>query len=178
MNGFQNAAGPVDANVAEILHSVLQFYKSRFESQGITVSDHYCCPDGNLFVYPSALRQTFSNLLLNAADAMPNGGEIHIKVSGAHEWTGQRRRGLRITFGDNGCGITTDDLHKVLEPFFTTKGAAGNGIGLTLVKDTVQKHDGGLRVRSSTKPGRSGSIFSIFLPAVESTQKTRHSQAA
>jgi signal transduction histidine kinase len=49
-------------------------------------------------------------------------------------------------------------------PFFTTKGSAGNGIGLSLVKNTVQKHHGVLRVRSSTKVGHSGTVFSIFLP--------------
>ena len=51
------------------------------------------------------------------------------------------------------------------EPFFTTKGSAGNGLGLSLVKDTVKKHGGGFRVRSTTKPGRSGTVFAIFLPA-------------
>ena len=120
----------------------------------------------------------FSNLLLNAADAMPNGGKIHTKISKAHEWTGQHRRGLRVTFGDDGCGIATDALQKILEPFFTTKGASGNGIGLSLVRDTVQKHDGGLRVRSCTKPGRNGSVFSIFLPATDPKRLARPSRAA
>jgi len=98
-------------------------------------------------------------------DAMPNGGKIHTKISKPQEWTGQQRRGLRVTFGDDGCGIASDDLQKILEPFFTTKGASGNGIGLSLVRDTVQKNDGKPRGRSSTKRGRSGSVFSIFLPA-------------
>jgi two-component system, chemotaxis family, CheB/CheR fusion protein len=178
MDGFGNAEGPEDANVPEILDSVLQFYTSRFEFLRIVVSDHYCCPDGNLLVYPNALRQMFSNLLLNAVDAMPNGGKICTKISSAQEWTGRQRRGLRITVGDNGCGIATDDLQKILEPFFTTKGASGNGIGLSLVKDTVRSHDGVLRVRSSTKPGRTGSVFSIFLPAAESMQTAGHSRAA
>ncbi len=178
MNGFGNAAGREEANVPEILDSVLRFYRSRFESQGILVTAHYCCPDGNLSVYVSALRQMFSNLLLNAADAMPNGGKIHTKISKAHEWTGQQRRGLRVTFGDDGCGIATDDLQKILEPFFTTKGASGNGIGLSLVRDTVQQHDGALRVRSSTKVGRSGTIFSIFLPAGDPKRLSRLSRAA
>jgi signal transduction histidine kinase len=173
MNGFGNAAGREEANVPEILDSVLRFYRSRFESQRILVTSHYCCPDGNLSVYVNALRQMFSNLLLNAADAMPNGGKIHTKISKAQEWAGQRRRGLRVTFADNGCGIATDDRQRILEPFFTTKGTSGNGIGLSLVKDTVQKHDGGLRVRSSTKPGRRGSVFSIFLPDPNSKQLLR-----
>ena len=107
---------------------------------------------------------------------MPNGGKIHTKISKAHEWTGQRR--LRVTFGDDGCGIATDDLQKILEPFFTTKGASGNGIGPSLVRETVQKHDGALRVRSSTKGGRSGSVFSIFLPAADPKQLSRPSRAA
>jgi signal transduction histidine kinase len=166
MNRFGSAADREEANVPEILDSVLRFYRSRFESQGILVTAHYFCPDGNLSVYASSLRQMFSNLLLNAADAMPNGGKIHTKISKAHEWTGQQRRGLRVTFGDDGCGIASDDLQKILEPFFTTKGASGNGIGLSLVRETVQKHDGALRVRSCTKARRSGSVFSVFLPAV------------
>lgn len=157
---------------------MLQFYTSRFEFHRIVVIDHYCCPDGNLLVYPNALRQMFSNLLLNAVDAMPNGGKICTKISSAQEWTGRQRRGLRITVGDNGCGIATDDLQKILEPFFTTKGASGNGIGLSFVKDTVRSHDGVLRVRSSTKLGRTGSVFSIFLPAAKSMQTAGHSRAA
>jgi two-component system CheB/CheR fusion protein len=178
MNRLASSAGPADANVPEILDSVLEFYKSRFESQGIVVSAHYCCPDGNLLVYAGALRQMFSNLLLNSADAMPQGGEIHTKVSSAHEWAGRLRRGLRITFGDNGCGIAKDDLQRILEPFFTTKGVSGNGIGLSLVRDTVQKHDGALRVRSTTKLGRSGSVFSVFLPVQDMKRWTKASKAA
>ena len=116
-------------------------------------------------MYAGPLHQIFSNLLLNAADAMPQGGRLQARVSPAHEWTGLERHGLRVTFADNGCGIAADKLSKVLEPFFTTKGPGGNGLGLSLVQDVVQKHRGVLRVRSSTKPGHSGSIFSIFLPA-------------
>ena len=110
-------------------------------------------------------RSSISNLLLNAADSMPKGGRLHARVSAVHEWAGQQRRGLRVTFADNGCGIAAHDLPKILNPFFTTKGRAGNGIGLSLVKETVQKHGGAIRIRSSTKPGHSGSIVSIFLPA-------------
>jgi two-component system CheB/CheR fusion protein len=107
----------------------------------------------------------FTNLLLNAADAMPAGGKMQARVSNAHESGGQRRRGLRLILADNGKGIAAKDLPRILDPFFSTKGAAGNGIGLSLVNNTVQKHHGVLRVRSSTKPGRSGTVFVIFLPA-------------
>jgi signal transduction histidine kinase len=164
LHEFRHSALPKDTNVPKLLRSVLDLYRSRLESRGISVRTRFSS-EGNLAVYAGPLRQVISNLLLNAADAMPQGGRLHARVSAAHEWTGSERHGLRLTVADNGCGIPADKLSKVLEPFFTTKGAGGNGLGLSLVQDVVQKHRGVLRVRSSTKPGHTGSIFSIFLPA-------------
>lgn len=164
MDRFRSPIGPQDTNVPRLLRSVVDFYKSRLDTQGIRVEARYC-PGKDLPVDPGSLRQVFSNLLLNAAHAMPGGGRMHARVSRAREWTGLGRRGLRVTFADNGCGIAETDLPRITEPFFTTKGAAGTGLGLALVKDTVAKHHGVLRVRSSTKRGRSGSVFAIFLPA-------------
>jgi signal transduction histidine kinase len=101
----------------------------------------------------------------NAAEATPDGGTIHAKVSATREWTGAGRRGLRVTFADNGCGIAAENLLKIGEPFYTTKGSRGTGLGLSLVSQVVKRHGGELRVRSSTRPSRSGSIFTIFFPA-------------
>jgi signal transduction histidine kinase len=164
MNKLRDSATPQEVNVPDLLRSVLDLYKSRLESTSIVVHTRYCL-DGDLCVFAGTLRQAFSNLLLNAVDAMPQGGTMYARVSSGREWSGQERRGLRITFADNGCGITADNLAKITEPFFTTKGSGGHGIGLSLVKDTVQKHKGLLHVRSSTRLGHSGTIFAIFLPA-------------
>lgn len=163
MDEFRSMAGPQSTNVPSLLRSVVEFYQSRFEARGISIQVRYC-PDGDLAVYPGPLRQAFSNLLLNAADSMPGGGRMHARISLAHEWSGQERRGLRVTFADNGGGISAQDLPRIFELFFTTKGVAGTGLGLSLVKDTVMKHAGVLRVRSSTKLGHSGSVFAMFLP--------------
>ena len=152
-------------NVPELLRSVVSFYKARFNSQGISIETRYCC-GGDLAVERGILRQMFSNLLLNAAQAMPTGGKIMARVCNAREWTGLNRRGLRVSFADNGSGIPAADLPRITEAFFTTKGTDGTGLGLSLVKDTIDKHQGVLSVRTSTKTGRSGSVFSIFLPAV------------
>jgi len=171
MDDFRSTQGPEKTNVPELLRSVLEFYRSRLESHGISISASYC-QNGNLLAYPHQLWQMFSNLLLNAADAMPNGGKMQARISVAHEWSGRMRRGLRLTLADNGSGIAAKDLPRILDPFFSTKGAAGNGIGLSLVNNTVQKHHGVLHVRSSTRPGRSGTVFEIFLPA-EGVQPVR-----
>jgi signal transduction histidine kinase len=160
----RNPPGPRNTNVPQLVRSVVNFYQSPFASRGISVNTRYC-PGGDVPVYTGSLRQVFSNLLLNAADAMPKGGRVQARVSAAREWSRQQRHGLRVTFADNGCGIPAENLHKIFEPCFTTKGSGGSGLGLSLAKDVVQKNGGSLRVRSSTKPGRSGSIFTVFLPA-------------
>lgn len=160
---LRDPGAPERTDVAELLRSVLNFYKSRFDSQDISVCSRYRA-GGHLSAYPHQLRQMCANLLLNAADAMPHGGKIYARVAPAHEWKGAHKRGLRLTFADTGSGIAAKNLARVWDPFFTTKGDAGNGIGLSLVKNTVQKHHGVLRVRSSTRAGHSGTVFSIFLP--------------
>lgn len=165
LSDFRNAA-PRSGNVPALLRSVLDLYRSRFEAKHISVRVRYC-HHGDLPVYSGPLRQVFSNLLLNAVDALPMQGRLYARVSAAHEWAGQHRRGLRVTFADNGSGIAADKLPRVLDPFYTTKGLAGTGLGLAIVKEVVQSHQGLLRVRSSTKAGHSGTVFAIFLPATD-----------
>ena len=159
---FRDTDTPENTNVSELVQSVLNFYKSRLDSRDIAVNTRL--PSGaHLSIYPHQLRQMCVNLLLNAADAMPGGGKIYARIAPSHEWK-DHRRGLRLTFADTGSGIDAKNLARIWDPFFTTKGAKGNGIGLSLVRNTVQKHHGVLRVRSSTKAGHSGTVFSIFLP--------------
>jgi signal transduction histidine kinase len=166
LHEFRDSPRPHKTNVPRLVDHVLQFYKSRFESQEISVKTRYC-GHGDLNVYAGLLRQVLSNLVLNASDAMPQGGRLHARVAAAHEWAGMRRDGLRVTIADNGSGIPADQIAQVFEPLFTTKGDRGSGLGLSLVKDVVQKHRGVLRVRSSTRRGHSGSVFAIFLPAAD-----------
>jgi signal transduction histidine kinase len=155
---------PETTDVVQLLRGVVDFYQSRCASRQIEVKTRYC-PEGHAKGYAGQLRQMLSNLLLNAAAATPAGGTLHARVCRAHEWSGKDRHGLRITVADNGSGIAVENLSRVFEPFFTTKGSAGSGMGLSLVRDVVRRHDGLLRVRSSTTPGHSGTVFTVFLPA-------------
>ncbi len=164
LNDVRDQPHPQDADIPALLGSVLELYSPRMASRGITVLSRYC-RDGSVKADSGLLRQMFSNLLLNAADAMPNGGTVNVRCASCHEWNDRKRPGIRVTFADNGCGIAAHDLSRIMEPFFSTKGSDGNGMGLSVVKEVVRKHRGVLRVRSSTKAGRSGSIFSVFLPA-------------
>jgi len=159
---LRDPGAPEETDVPELLRSVLNFYKSRFDAKGISVKAR-CRGSARILGYPHQLRQMCANLLLNAADAMPGGGKIYARVAAGNEHK-DHRHGVRLTFADTGTGIPARNMSRIWDPFFTTKGAAGNGIGLSMVKNTVQKHHGVLLVRSSTKVGRSGTVFSIFLP--------------
>jgi two-component system NtrC family sensor kinase len=154
---------PETTDIVQLLRGVVDFYQARFASRQIAVKTRYC-PEGHAKAYAGQLRQMLSNLLLNAAAATPAGGTLYARVSRAHEWSRKDRHGLRVTVADNGSGIAADNLSRIFEPFFSTKGSAGSGMGLSLVRDVVRMHDGLLGVRSSTKPGRSGTVFTVFLP--------------
>ncbi len=116
------------------------------------------------------LRQVFWNLLLNAAEAMPEdgGGEVYVKaelISGAE--TGlQRGNIVRIEIRDTGRGMSGNEVHKVFEPFFTTK-QGGTGLGLATVYRIIESHSGAIFVDS--RAGR-GTTFTILLPEHENVQ--------
>jgi len=70
-----------------------------------------------------------------------------------------------MIFADNGHGISDEDLPRIFEPFYTTKGDTGTGLGLWLAESIVRKHEGQIRVRSCRRPGQSGTVFWVFLPS-------------
>ncbi len=111
--------------------------------------------------FPQKLSQVFINLLVNAAQAIGEKGQISIKTEKVKQ---QRRRSgnkVRITISDNGCGIPQDKLNRVFDPFYTTKSVkAGTGLGLSISYDIIKAHGGRISVES--KPGE-GTSFIIIL---------------
>lgn len=69
-----------------------------------------------------------------------------------------------MTVADSGTGMSSKTLKEIFQPFFTTKGFSGTGLGLWVSKEIVDRHAGTLRVRTSSEEGRSGSVFVLFLP--------------
>lgn len=103
----------------------------------------------------SELREVFVNLIVNAVDAMPRGGRLLITCR-----TIDNR--LLLQFVDNGMGMEEDILQKIFEPFFSTKGAHGTGLGLSVSYSIIERHGGSISVKSEL--GR-GTVFMIDLPA-------------
>ncbi|MEH2175954.1 PAS domain S-box protein [Nostoc sp.] len=122
------------------------------------------------------LHQVLINLVVNARDALPNGGNINISAENKFIDEAYTRMNLDakvghyvvITVADNGTGIPPDIIDRIFEPFFTTKEVnAGTGLGLSTVLGIIRNHDGFIKVSSNVDIG---SKFDLFLPAVETTQ--------
>ncbi len=101
------------------------------------------------------LREVVLNLIFNAIDAMPNGGDLHIST-----WSDGRK--VCATVRDSGVGMTEEVKRRIFDPFFTTKGPSGSGLGLSIAWGIVTRHGGEIRVDSQP---RRGSTFTVILPA-------------
>jgi signal transduction histidine kinase len=104
-----------------------------------------------------------SNLIINAKDAMPNGGRLHIRTRHLHG-KDELHGWVRILIADTGSGISEEMTQSIFEPFVTTKGEKGTGLGLWIVKGIIQNHAGKLSIRS--RMGK-GTVFRIDLPVVK-----------
>ena len=110
---------------------------------------------------PNQLSQVIENLVINAHQAMPDGGLLTVRARNVEN--AERQRYVRLSFSDTGAGMTPEVLAKVFEPFFTTK-ALGNGLGLPTCFSIVHKHGGTIDIES--QPGH-GSTFHVQLPAAD-----------
>ena len=113
---------------------------------------------------PGETQQIFANLLSNAIEAMPPGGRIVIRLRASLDWRDRVTPGMRVTFFDSGSGMNRATMRRVFEPFFTTKTDTGTGLGMWVVAQLVERHNGHVRGWSSQRPGAGGTAFSVFLP--------------
>jgi signal transduction histidine kinase len=143
---------------------MLALYAKQIETRQITVSTQYRLA-GTIQTYPREIRQVFSTLLVNAMDATAKDGAIVVRANGRSEWKNPFIHGIRITVADSGVGISPRAMAQVFEPFYTTKGEHGTGLGLWVTHGIVHRLGGSIRVRSKTQPGKSGTSFSVFLPS-------------
>jgi signal transduction histidine kinase len=144
----------------QALEDVLTLYARRLEQRAVKVQTEFRARPV-VRAFGGELRQIFSNVVNNAADAMPAGGAMRVRVSDV------RRAGMphvRISFADRGTGIGAQQISHIFEPFFTTKRDVGTGLGLWVTKELVEKHGGWITVRSTTDAARHGTVFSIILP--------------
>jgi PAS domain S-box-containing protein len=158
----RESATPTLVDVSEILEDVLSLYQGRIRKNGVRVVRRYDVP-GEMVGFPGELRQIFSNLVINAVEAMGQGGDLTLHIVRAHDLK-LKQPGLRVFVADAGPGIDPAHRNRMFEPFFTTKGENGTGLGLWVTQGLIAKHAGSIRMRSCTQPGKSGTCFAVFLP--------------
>jgi CheY-like chemotaxis protein len=146
-------------DLVEVIRDALEVTQPRWrdepQSRGIVVRvETKLAPLPPVPGNPAELREVLTNLILNALDAMPNGGTLTL-TSRADE------RGVIIEVQDTGIGMTDEVRRRIFDPFFTTKGPKGTGLGLAVVYGIVTRHGGEIQVESREGVG---STFTIRLP--------------
>ncbi len=148
-------------DVAGLLNDAIEITRTRWQNEarirGLEYEVNLDTERGH-FTYGSAseLREVFVNMIVNAVDAMPRGGRLLVSCR-------RIENRLQLHFTDNGVGMPDDVQQKIFEPFFSTKGAQGTGLGLSVSYSIIERHSGSISVVS--EPGN-GARFTIDLPAV------------
>jgi PAS domain S-box-containing protein len=151
--------------LAPIVQEALELTRSRWqdEAQRQGRAIEICTAlDGlpRILGHPAELREALTNLLLNAVDAMPTGGTL--TLAGYPEPTPEEPAGVVLTVTDTGTGMPEEVLRHIFDPFYTTKGIRGTGLGLAVVYSIVERHGGRIAVTST--PGQ-GTIFTLRFQA-------------
>lgn len=156
---------PVSVRITQLLDEILALYRHRLE--GVTIKKRYA--DLEPIMAPeNELMLLFSNIFLNAAEAMKGNGTLALRVYSSRDWRAGSVPGIRVVIADNGPGIRREHRGKIFEPFFTTKSDKGTGLGLWVARILAEKNGGTIRVRSNVGSLHHGTCFSVFLPLIAS----------
>lgn len=142
-------------DLGTVIKDILDVTQERIKKQQIQTEINVAPGLPQVFADPDQMSQVLLNLVLNAFQAMPDGGSLRIDLH-------PRGKQVELTIADSGIGIPNEHVSRLFDPFFTTKAVGeGTGLGLTVVHGIIQEHQGSITVES--EPGR-GSTFHIFLP--------------
>jgi len=159
---YRQSTRPQAIQCKALVESVLTLNQGRLMNSGIKVEMRPWA-EQPIICFEGEIRQVLNNLVGNAVDAMPRGGLLLIRSRRTTNWN-SGEQGVTLTFADTGSGISRAVQRRIFEPFFTTKDNHGTGLGLWISQEIVEKHQGKLGVRSSQRPGKSGTVFRLFLP--------------
>ena len=158
---YRESPMPVQVNLEELVGSVLLLLDRKMRDQNIRVEQSFTHPV-HVFGYPGELRQVFTNLIANAGEAAGPNGHVRILVRPASPLDG--RAGTIVEIADSGRGIAPHVEKKLFQPFMTTKGERGTGLGLWVSLGIVQKHGGTVRISNSTEGDLRGAVVRVYLP--------------
>jgi PAS domain S-box-containing protein len=158
---YRESPMPVQVNLEELIGSVLLLLDRKMRDQNIQVEQSFTHPV-HVYGFPGELRQVFTNLIANAGEAAGPNGHVRILVRPASPLDG--RAGTIVEIADSGRGIAPHVEKKLFQPFMTTKGERGTGLGLWVSLGIVQKHGGTVRISNSTEGDLRGAVVRVYLP--------------
>ncbi|GAC1420605.1 MAG: hypothetical protein NVSMB62_14720 [Acidobacteriaceae bacterium] len=166
---YRESKAPVSIDLKDTLDDILLLMERRFHDMGVQVSSEL--PDQVLVEgFPAELRQVFTNLITNAAEAAGPGGHVTVRVTSIPEGTasgpvtgGKPGPGALVEISDDGPGIPAEIRENLFKPFFTTKGEQGTGLGLWVSQGIIRKHGGQLELTSETEGPHHGAVASVYL---------------
>ena len=173
---YREPKAPIPVDLKELAEGVLLLLDRRVVQQGVTIERQFtepCVVEG----FPAELRQVFTNVFLNAMEAAGKGGRIRIRIQpvAAAEL---RPAGAMVEVVDSGPGISEQVTGNLFQPFFTTKGENGTGLGLWVSNGIVLKHGGSIRIANNDDGDLKGAYVRVYLPtrtmANSSTRTTAH----
>ena len=159
---YREPKAPVEVELHDLLESVLLLLDRQLKDQTITVDRRFgekVAVQG----FPGELRQVFTNLITNGAEASGTGGRLQVLLESSS--AGDGRTGAMITISDSGAGVAESHQAKLFKAFFTTKGERGTGLGLWVSRGIVEKHGGKIELTNSTDPDFPGAVVRVYLPA-------------
>jgi PAS domain S-box-containing protein len=163
---YRESKAPVVVDLREMLQEILLLMERRFIELNVTVSADM--PESvSVAAFPAELRQVFTNLITNAAEAASPDGVVNIKLTpqaAGIDAAGQKMQaGAIVTIADNGVGVAEDVRPHLFQPFFTTKGEHGTGLGLWVSRGIVNKHGGTISLESDVSKTAHGTRVNVFL---------------
>jgi len=162
---YRESGTPVAARLSSVLDEAVTLYKAPIASRKVSLATDYS-GDTDVYVRPGELRQVFANLISNALYVAPEGSKIELALERKEA---KGKKGVAVCVRDEGPGISSTNLERIFDAFFTTKENFGTGLGLWVCKGIVEKYDGSLAVTTSTEADSHGSCFTVWLPAAPAT---------
>jgi PAS domain S-box-containing protein len=167
---YRESKAPVPVNLKVMLEDLLLLMEGRFNSLGVTASTDLSA-EVTVEGFPAELRQVFTNLITNAVEAAGEGGRVTVRIvpqpvdrGPFHASSGERLGpGAIVEIADNGPGIAPGIRDQLFQPFFTTKGERGTGLGLWVSQGIIRKHAGSIRLDSRTEGADRGTTACVFL---------------
>ena len=166
---YKQQSQPTSTSIPELFESALVLFQNALNSSKIDVVREWALDTPNVVCLEGEIRQVLTNLISNGIDAMPDGGTLRLSIDVEAD-------GLKVAVSDTGEGISPDLHNRILEPFFTTKGRKGTGLGLPISAEIIARHGGRFNFDNVNGAPFAGARFEFFLPfgqVVVPTAQTR-----